>query len=213
MGKRAKRPGLINSAFPDEPKNAAYFNALGRFVDKFAVVESFMAYSLWHYANTKKEIARAVFSGVKVNEAMSLMKRLMDARNIDSAKREDLEFAFQQLSIITGARNDLLHFGAVDVPSGAILVTNVLRAHLPERVTAFPVSKEILDNMTVDLEKILIHLRQHHMGLRPIKRKAVQEILQLPWLYKHEVQHPLKKTVSAKSQPTRKRAPKQPPPL
>ena len=58
-----------------DPK-APYYEALGRFVDMFAHVESAMAFTLWHYAKTPRNIARAVFSGIGVVAAIDHITRL-----------------------------------------------------------------------------------------------------------------------------------------
>jgi len=204
--KSTGRYGLINL-----PSKESYYTALGRFTDTFASVEMFMTFSLWHYAKTKLSIARSVFSGVRVKEAMAHIKRIIESTNADLEIREDAEFIFKQLADITGARNDIMHFGTTDLPSGITTVTNALKATAEDRITAFVISPKILDEMTNDLEKIIIHLRQRHVGRPALRAKYVQEILLSPWRYKHRVQQRPKRMERGKSHPPHKRGPKQPP--
>jgi hypothetical protein len=61
------------------PHNAAeleYWTSLGRFIDSFAKVESFMVWMLWRYANVKSDMARAIFSDARIDRCMDLIRRI-----------------------------------------------------------------------------------------------------------------------------------------
>jgi hypothetical protein len=162
-----------------DPK-APYYEALGRFVDMFANVESAMAFTLWHYAKTPRHIARAVFSGVRIDAAIDLINRLIAVTDVSADLQKDLNYVFPQLKIINKARNDIYHYGA----SG----TTRLKALTEDRVRTFPVSSSILNDMSADLNKIILHLYTGHMGLHPLLPTARLAILQDPWRHKPQPQ-------------------------
>jgi hypothetical protein len=185
----------------------AYYEALGRFVDKFSRVEAAVTRTLWHYAKTPPEIAKISFSGVKVEGGMQFIKQLAAATNASKELQDDLADVFQQLGIINGARNDVLHYGAEFVAEGNAIVSDALKAK-GEPYT-FPISPTALDHMTADLDKIIAHLKQIHLepnALRVILGSPVHS----PWRYKHPVP-PRRPSKKAQGQPAQKRRPKQPP--
>ena len=160
------------------PGSAAYYEALGRFVHVFAKVEMAMAFTLWRYAKTQRKIARAIFSGVRVESAMSLIKRLTEVADISANDRQELEYVFTQLGIINRARNDLIHYGA----EGSN-VTNRLKALTDEPIRSFPISPTILDDMSADLNKIIFHLHRNHMGRHTLLPNRTLETLRAAWQY------------------------------
>jgi len=91
-----------------------------------------------------------------------------------------------QLKLITSRRNDILHHGATDVAQGGGLVTNEALALTIQRVQSFPISPEILDDMTADLLKINAHFLTRHVE-RPAlrgKHSALDAVLTAAWRYK-----------------------------
>lgn len=194
-------------------RERAYFEALGRFAHIFARTETVVALALWHFARTPHDIARAVFSGVRVKEATASMRRIADVQSMAADRRQELDDIISQLTSINTARNDILHFGAVDVAEGAGTVTNALKALTDDKIQEFPISPEILAAMTADLRKIMIHFRVNFSGIPSLKAVAnqllIQQSLHAPWQYKHQPQRTAQKEAAAKSQKPRKRAPKQ----
>jgi hypothetical protein len=172
-----------------DPK-APYYEALGRFVDMFAHVESAMAFTLWHYAKTPRNIARAVFSGVRVDAAIDLINRLIITAVTDVSEdlQKELNYVFPQLKIINTARNDIYHYGVSGIADGTLGVTTRLKALTEDRVRTFPVSSSILNDMSADLDKIILHLYTGHMGLHPLLPTARLAILQDPWRHKPQPQ-------------------------
>lgn len=170
-------------------REEAYFTALGRFVDRFARAELYTRFALWHYAKTKPDIARAVFSGVHVDTAITHIRRVLDAQRIPESARHGIGDILAQLKMISGVRNDLLHTGAESIAEGEGFVTNILIAH--NELKTFPISPLILDAMSADLRKITMHLICYHLGRRPFApatKKTLDEVLLAPWRYKHEPQ-------------------------
>jgi len=185
-----------------------YHAALGRFVAMFAIAETAIQLTLWHYAKTPAPVARSVFSGVRTNEGINFVKRIVEATGVEAEAKIELEYVTQQLGIINGARNSILHHGALSVAEGRGIVPNALVALTPEKITAFPISPQILDDMTNDLRKIIVHLHAHHMGRPPPRGNWLDPVLRSTWRYKHREQRQGSNKGSAKSQQSSKRAPK-----
>lgn len=161
-----------------------YYEALGRFVDKFSRVEAAMTLTLWHYAKTPPEVSKVIFTSDKVDSCITKIKQIAKVSNVDSALQGDLEDIFQQLGIINGVRNDVLHYGAEFVAEGNAIVSDALKAKGEPYV--FPISPTALDQMTTDLDKIIAHLKTLHLG-----DSHAYTILGNPmhsaWRYKHPV--------------------------
>jgi hypothetical protein len=114
-----------------------------------------------------------------------MLKRLFEAGFMDADAWRDAEPIFQQLNLINKRRNSILHESTLLPETGRGVVTNAAIAHFEDRITGFHISPEILDDMTADLQKIMIHLHSRHMGPRQAaetdsKRDA---ILCAPWRY------------------------------
>src|SRR5579862_9713778 len=67
-----------------------YWEALGRFIDLFAGTEAIMQLVLWRYANVPTDTARAIFSGVRLKEAIGYIKRIIEVSDPDKEKVDDL---------------------------------------------------------------------------------------------------------------------------
>lgn len=183
----------------------AYYEALGRFVDKFSRVEAAVTRTLWHYAKTPPEIAKIAFSGAKVESSMQYIKQITNATDVAQELRDDLQDVFQQLGIINGARNDVLHYGAEFVAEGKAIVSDALKAK--GEPYSFPISPGALNDMTADLDKIIAHLKTRHL-----KDGRDYTILgnpvHSPWRYKHPVA-PRTRSKKAEDQQPQKRDTKQ----
>jgi hypothetical protein len=110
--------------------------------------------------------------------------------------------------MINGRRNNILHYGAISIAEGFGIVTNANIAHIQERVTRFQISPKILDDMTADLRKIMIHLYTRHAG-RPPLRGAHAEIdatLRASWRYTQQPSPPAESGKLARSGRTKKKS-------
>ena len=194
MPKPSLRDFYIKTASETEEgrqRVSVYYLALGRFAHRFAQAEASVHYVLRHYAGMKADVARALLSGVRVRDAKSKLSRLREIGVIPDDKYTELTFLFDQLGIINGARDDIFHHGAINVAEGDGIVTNAAMALVEDRVTAFKISVESLDDMTADLHKILIHFHTSHMGRPPLmgNHPVIEEILRATWRYKHQQVH------------------------
>src|SRR3954470_13597851 len=57
----------------------AYYESLGRFVDKFARVEAAVAHTLWVYAQSPAKIAKVIFAGTRVEGGSTYIKQIADS--------------------------------------------------------------------------------------------------------------------------------------
>ncbi len=190
---------------------AAYYEALGQFVHTFSQVETAVARTLWTYAGTRPPVAKIIFAGTRVDGGCGYIKQLAAATTASKELKDDLEDVLQQLGIINGARNNILHYGAQSVAEGNAIVSDEFRAK--GEPTVFPISPELLKAMTVDLRQIMTHLNYRHLGRRPPKseygRKVLDDILRSPWQYKHPGQTK-SQTKREQSRPDHRRGSKQP---
>ena len=193
---------------------SAYYEALGRFVDMFSRVETTVTLTLWHYAKTSPEIARVIFAGARMDLSSTFIKQLAETTGAPTDLQTDLAEVLQQASIINKVRNDILHYGANFVAEGAATVSNFIRAK--GEPSSFPISPDLLADMTKDLSKIWSHLEYLH--LMPSKSfidetckediAVISEALsQIPWRYKHPAQ-PKERPKKAEGQRPRKHDPK-----
>jgi hypothetical protein len=186
---RALRYKIPAAATPEgQERIRAYYEALGRFAAMYAEVEAAVQNSLWFYAKTPADIARSIFSGTRVGTGASFILRIFEATGQPDGLRVELADAFTQLRKITTARDLIFHYGAQSIAEGNGVVTNERLAHVPANVQTFPISPEILDEMTADLRKIATLLLSRHAGRPPIRgalnQVHVDSILHAPWQYK-----------------------------
>ena len=177
---------MSDSNFSDQNRGeqAAYYLALGYFMQTFAVVEATMQVILWKASGIPDmKTATALLSGVKIDSAMSLIRRVRETKKL--AEHMGLEHAFQQLGVINSARNDIVHFGATFLEGIGPTISNFRAAHIQERIRGFIVSPRILVDMTADLTTItnrLLEIAQNYDD-NPCCDGAVLDA----WLYKHKL--------------------------
>jgi hypothetical protein len=179
----------------------AYHCALGEFVDTFAHTELLTHFVLRWHTKTTSAAARAVFSGVRTNQAADYLRRLAEVDILPADEWTELGPVVDQLSLITKRRNDILHHGARDVEEGGASVSNEAMALTIDRIQSFPISPDILADMTADLRKIHVHFLVRHMG-RPALRGSHPELeraLSAPWRYKPPELSRAPKTPGAKT--------------
>jgi hypothetical protein len=164
----------------------AYCLALGQFVDQFSKVESSLHLLLRWQTKTTTGTARAVFSGVRADAAAEYVRRLHSVGIIDPREWVELEPVLNQVKAINTMRNDILHQGAMAIAEGRGFTTNALRALTEQHIKSFPVSPEMLADMTADLRKIFIHLAVRHCGRPALRGKhpELEEVLRGTWRYK-----------------------------
>jgi hypothetical protein len=161
---------------------AAYFLALGYFMQAFAEAEMAMQVLLWKVSGLSEiSTAAALLSGVKIDGAINLIRRVREAKKMP--EHAQLTYIFNQLGEINSARNDIVHFGATFTEDFGILVSNFRIAHIEERLRGFHTSSAALFNMTQDITKIIHRIIEivAEYDQNPTPERAVLDT----WLYKH----------------------------
>ena len=189
-------------------RERAYYEALGRFVQIFAEVEKLVWQTLVHYVGTSHEVAKIVLTAGKVDQCAKHIKQIADAINAPKYKRDDLELVLQQLCILNGVRDHILHYGATAIAEGRGTVSNAWKAKAEPK--EFQISDIALAEMADDARKIIAHL-DRHLGLPPPARasdiSSLEQVLQRPWRYKYP-SVPRSHTKKQEAPPARKRNPK-----
>jgi hypothetical protein len=136
-----------------------YLKEVGWFVTMFAIVEHNVHETLRHYVGISPVMAACIFSGTRMDGAISYLKRIAEATNWPAQKKNTLNHISSQLGEITQLRNDLLHYGVSnDHPDAALVITNKKYAHVESRIRTTRISTEILKDAIFDLMIILVGL-------------------------------------------------------
>jgi hypothetical protein len=182
-----------------------YYRALGEFIDSFSEIERYVHILLCQEAAVNGIIGAAVFSGVRIDQAKDLINRIRQAKNLPID--QDLQRIFSQITVITKARNDIVHYGA-DFVDGGFIVSNLIAAHIPERKREFSANPQDLDDMTNDLKAIRCgisaYMLEDVMHVKDVRsreaddrlRKKINEYRKYtdaPWRYKPPQPSPAKK--------------------
>jgi hypothetical protein len=147
---------------PDDPAappdRGAHWQSLGRFVLTFALVEDNLQAALRICAGVTSEVARAIFSGTRVDAACSYIRRIAEAKNWSEDRKKEIDYIFRQTAEITRVRNDILHYGVSRSTDEGYTTSTELVAHMQDRIRKTSVSAEQLDAMSDDCLKIVVHL-------------------------------------------------------
>jgi hypothetical protein len=155
---------------------------------EFADVEFHIYVLLAQMAGVRPNVANAIFSGVKADGAMDLIRRIIQSyRTVPAELQAEIDYVFPQLKAINDVRNFVVHYGGHDYDGQGRVASNFTKALSPEKVRAFTVDPKTLMAMTVDLAKIRIHLRVLLIPTKRLRRKAHQDrkpsALTAAWLY------------------------------
>jgi len=213
----ARRYGTpVEQTAEGKERERTFFETLGRFVVRFADVEGAVSLTLWRYAKTPRAVSLHVFASTRIDQGSTLIKQLALATGASQEKRDDLAYVLQQLGVINGVRNSILHHGVDSIAEGAAKSSNWLKAK--EAPFEIPVPPEHLEQMIADLNKITLHLLFNHSDrpkpLAPENRAIFDQTLRRAWLYKFPAQKPApaKKTESRSRKGQNPKSPDQPPP-
>ena len=150
---------------------SGYYQALGKFVDTFANVEEILFLYLYASAGVDYDAARAIFSGVRIHDAVSFIKRIAEVGKAElSAALDDV---LSQLLIINDVRNLILHHPVSGrFRKGRFIrsISNIGRALTAERIKEMLISQRILMDMEYDLFRMQVFLFHEYacLALPPI---------------------------------------------
>lgn len=185
-----------------------YHMALGSFVSKFSQVECTLQTVLWTIARVSDATGKAVFSGVRPDQALSYLNRIADAEKWPAERKANLTLIADRLGPITKLRNDLLHYGATWHEQDVWQVSNATFAHIPDKLRVVQVPLSALREAGHDLMKIEHHLIHFAWSdsIPEDSKRHYEKMLASAWRYK-----PLSPTARPRmSQKARKG--RQPPP-
>jgi hypothetical protein len=86
-----KKPSRAVKKLWERQRYDNYFQALGEFVHCFTTAEHAVSSCLLHHAKVNTDVYRAVFSGVRMKEGISFLRRLSEVGEIDPREWEKVE--------------------------------------------------------------------------------------------------------------------------
>jgi hypothetical protein len=157
---------------------------LGRFVLAYAQVEGYLRKSLYFHGQISETVSKIVLSGIRSEDAISYLKKLLKASNLDAQILTDYMEVFEHIGPIKEVRNLLLHSG-IEVFGLGFVVTNASKMLNPEDATIIPVSHKVFEQMTADLDKMTAMLINNLLRLEapPSSDFALDRLARGPWLY------------------------------
>jgi hypothetical protein len=176
---------LLDEDFPVTAEHEVYWRALGRFIHRYAMLEQQIAYLLSLCAKVPKERAQALFSGVRVKDAMGMIEKLREVRG--DPEDPDLTRLKKHLGDITDMRNNIVHYGAT-LHADGFHVKNTRT--IPRLQTNTAVSAAQLEAMTDDMQTMAATLYVHQCIESQGKFDAAdfvtdwREVGRSPWKYK-----------------------------
>ncbi len=131
------------------PAIERYQSALGQFIHDFTILELFIFSLLCAAAGVTDEIGRAIFSGTRADQMISLIKRCFEVR-----EREIPEFlnrAFLQAGVLNKARNEVVHFVTMSIEDDddAVYATSTMRT-IASKAKELTIQPEALEAMAQD---------------------------------------------------------------
>ena len=89
-----------------------FWTWLGWFIGQFSQLEAMMQRFLWHYAGVSAEIAKVLFSSVKVDGAIDRIRHILSEGDFDDFTKDAANTILGQLTVINTVRSDIVHYGA-----------------------------------------------------------------------------------------------------
>lgn len=196
---------------PDSPEGRAraerikeYYKELGVLVSMFPAVEVSMFALLAALCGARRELALALFADVRIDSAMTTARRLLAAREevfgkseLQSLTERWLHYAFDQLGIINGIRNQIIHHGLGEVSASfeKVTISNRFRARSEAHLTEIPISAEILRQMKHDaaiaggiISSVTRALLSHATAATSSFQSIAFFAKEHPWQYKSPLQ-------------------------
>lgn len=134
--------------------NPEYWQALGNFIEDFAVVESLLLMFMEHCVKINHDLSNAVFSGIRVQTMMDNIRRIWKIEKPTPESIKEIEEAFTHFKWILDARNTMVHFYSVLDEEKGHIVSNAQRALTPEAIKEIRISPTTISDMRSDLKKI-----------------------------------------------------------
>jgi hypothetical protein len=134
--------------------NPAYWQALGEFIEAFSSAEIGLLHYLVLSAKLRHDVARALLSGVHVDQMISFARRMWQVLPPDADIAEKLSGVLEQFKIISDTRNSMVHYVSLVSSDKGRISSNLTRALTDRHIREDRVSPEIPQEMTTDVRKI-----------------------------------------------------------
>jgi hypothetical protein len=188
---------LTISVLPDP----AYWQALGQFIEGFALGEVGAFAYLAACAGIRNLTARALLSGARADQLIVAIRKVWQIKSPDDDIREKVDTALTQFKHISAVRNSAVHYASFVISDRGRITSNVSRALTREHVREFRISPEVMTAMITDLEKISHHLTYGLVATIDSRVSRDELLRDLPnlaasWQYKpheHQPQSPPKR--------------------
>ncbi len=186
-------------------KQSVYWRALGQFISEYAKIERYLFILLGLLSSVSFPKSRALFSGIRVEGAISSINRLLEVSDESEQTKSELADVFAQIAHINNVRNSILHYGmfALD-DDDSFVSSNMVVALSPSRLREYEITVETLGQLTHDCEKaaaMLFQIIAERDNFRPDDRRLSRVFRwykRKPWLYRppqqqhRREQHPAK---------------------
>jgi hypothetical protein len=126
----------------------SYYEALGRFISHFAEAESHILNMHRVLAGVSVDKARTLFPALRVDDATKQIKTMLEG----SSEFVEFDWVFKQWTVVNEMRSSLVHYGIKFHPQP--VTTNAARK---KKVKEYPVSLEIMHQLSEDIRKIGAH--------------------------------------------------------
>jgi hypothetical protein len=132
-----------------------YLKALGDFIDTFSHLEGAVFFLLVNHAGVTMSVGRAIFSGTRIDAAISFIRRIHAANTGIEKMPDEEEDLLMRLQTLNTARNELVHFGGTLNEANERVVSNWIKAHIDKALKEQPISAEMVEAMTHDADKLI----------------------------------------------------------
>jgi hypothetical protein len=106
------------------------FSAVGKFVLQFAAAEQMLFLTVATVLKMHQKIAQAVFSGLRAENAIQTLNRIMEVSETPDKIKSSYAEIFAHFKSITDVRNSILHYG-INTEGGEAVTSNKLVALTP----------------------------------------------------------------------------------
>lgn len=158
-----------------------FYASLGQFINLFSIVENAARKLMSTMAGADEATALALFSGVRTDQAIANIRRMYLARKEPIPPA--LDAALQQLAVINGFRNDILHH-RVDFEQTPPVTTNRAAVLTDSAVRETVIEASTLLNAGFDLGRILLILAGFTYPENPRAQDDIDFAIREPWHHK-----------------------------
>lgn len=138
-----------------------FYRELGEFISLFAGIEIQLLDVVYHFGQLKWPIAKALVSPLRVDSAITHLRRILFVRRLRSKQAIELTNVLDHLNLINKLRNDMLHYGFTDLQQTEpdhFWVTNARNVYARRAMIRHRISQKDLANLNADLAEISLRL-------------------------------------------------------